>query len=111
MIRTKALLGDMSFHERGACKDVINDTLFHPDRDETKAGTWKRAVNQYCAECPVRAECQRFGIANRYSGIWGGVLYNSLGKVVPAYLKWAGERKTRTAALAAYRKKHPTKVA
>lgn len=26
-----------------------------------------------CAECPISAECERYGRTNRMSGVWGGV--------------------------------------
>lgn len=29
-------------------------------------------AREFCAECPVRAECLQYGIATKSMGVWGG---------------------------------------
>lgn len=59
-----------SWRDDAACKGM-DPELFHPYRGAVRQH--RRAV-AVCAECPVRAECLEFAVANRLTeGIWGGL--------------------------------------
>lgn len=61
---------------------------FFPEGVQVKEGTWLVAQEQYCAHCPVRAQCEEWGRVHHYAGMWGGILFNTSGKIVPAFKYW-----------------------
>lgn len=58
-----------------ACRGSVmsgaaNNADFFPDDDEPAGGD--KAVLDFCERCPVRDECLRTALQNRYVGVWGG---------------------------------------
>lgn len=73
-MRTLRLLHDVGsgdstkWQEQAACRDVEDPDIFFPER-----GGSSKAARALCADCPVRAECLEYALANHEDfGIWGG---------------------------------------
>lgn len=115
MTKTNALLMSMDWAEEGACKDVLSpggsaeDRWFFPSKGQIQEGTWLTAVSRYCKGCPVRAQCETFGRTHKYAGVWGGILYNAEGKIVPAFKYWLDNGRLREFVIPNPRN-HPIKV-
>lgn len=76
--RPTAIRLDPGWRDRAACRDTLGglDPEIFGTGTKTKKGTIPKPVTQfiddYCAGCPVVAECFHAGAGERY-GVWGGV--------------------------------------
>lgn len=60
---------DYDWTQDSACRDCEEPEVFFPEEDAVKGG---RPWEKYCGDCPVRLICRRFGMRNKFDGIWGG---------------------------------------
>ena len=58
----------------------------------TTVGRLAIARSDYCDRCPVRFECYAFGVANKETGIWGGVPLDVGVRVKSIPVTYQGER-------------------
>lgn len=57
----------MSWWDRAACRGV-NPDVFHPN-----GSIGVEVAQQYCARCPVAADCLEYALTNGIeAGVWGG---------------------------------------
>lgn len=64
---TTSMSNNDDWASRAACKGV-DPNLFYPDRGEDVS-----VALELCTHCPVRAECQAWGLRHENHGIWGGL--------------------------------------
>ena len=58
---------DMTWMARGLCRDIAPSVFFPSD------GVGVDVARSICAECPVKAPCLEYALANRIDhGVWGG---------------------------------------
>jgi WhiB family transcriptional regulator, redox-sensing transcriptional regulator len=58
---------DMEWMARGLCRDIAPAVFFPSD------GVGVDVARSICAECPVKAPCLEYALANRIDhGVWGG---------------------------------------
>lgn len=70
------LLGDMGWQARGECRNHEPELWFSLSAEGVAEA---KAV---CRDCPVRAECLDWAVANRPAGgIWGGEEFSDSGRV------------------------------
>lgn len=69
--------GDVSWMERGACRDPkVPTSLFFPQRGAHHVVNKAKAI---CAGCEVRTDCLDYALrTNQRVGIWGGVAGHEL---------------------------------
>jgi WhiB family transcriptional regulator, redox-sensing transcriptional regulator len=58
------------WHERAACMGA-GSALFFPAEGASAGELTRAVIDDYCAQCPVIAECNAAGTHERY-GVWGG---------------------------------------
>jgi hypothetical protein len=78
----------MDWQEDSACKGVLadadsnySDNAFFPMNFTEK--TYQIAMNDFCSNCPVFAECAEFQAIHKYSGVWAGRLFDVEGNEQP----------------------------
>ena len=58
---------ELDWMARGRCKDMPPSAFFPSD------GVGVEVAREICRDCPVRAECLEYALANRIDhGVWGG---------------------------------------
>ncbi len=58
---------DTEWMMRGKCRDYPSGTFFPND------GVGVEVARRICADCPVKAPCLEYALANRIDhGVWGG---------------------------------------
>lgn len=66
-------------HGAPICQEIDGELWFPESGGESHA---QRQAKKYCQECPVRAECLAFALANREEyGIWGGLTVRERQKI------------------------------
>jgi len=69
-----------SWMSRGACREA-NQELFFGTKEQAQ-----QVARQYCAVCPVIAECATYADLRYLEGLWGGEFRTSTGAGRGAYI-------------------------
>jgi WhiB family transcriptional regulator, redox-sensing transcriptional regulator len=65
---------DWNWQDHAACRGVSLNLFFRADGERQKEfeARESRVKQQFCAFCPVRADCLNYALTNEKEGLWGG---------------------------------------
>lgn len=63
--------------DEARCRDWDTNLFFDKYEEDLEL---RPAIDEFCAECPVRKMCFAVGISSKETGVWGGV-YLDRGKI------------------------------
>ena len=66
----------MTWREHALCRDLPKEVFF-PDSD---ASSNVKAAKAICLICPVRPNCEQYGLKHEKHGMWGGFTQKELNK-------------------------------
>ena len=71
---------DTDWMARGKCRD-LDPTIFFPSD-----GIGVQVARRVCAECPMKAPCLEYALANRVDhGVWGGTSERERRRILRAH--------------------------
>jgi WhiB family redox-sensing transcriptional regulator len=71
---------DTDWMARGKCRD-LDPTIFFPSD-----GIGVQVASRICAECPMKAPCLEYALANRVDhGVWGGTSERERRRILRAH--------------------------